>query len=211
MTFATSLTTLLSHIWPWALLLAITATMCLGAVRDPSGIAAVDTERILRESRAAQAGMAHLDAVMSELQKGWEELQKAAENEPEEQRRRALAQGMRTMQQQLQAEESAVRRMILKALAAEAKTYRQRHTGIAAVIPKEALPDGTPHTDITEEILDAMFLREITLPILPQVKAHLGTEERAVPQASAAMQPRNATPPRLAGNAQRSGSQLAAH
>ncbi|MDR1855619.1 MAG: OmpH family outer membrane protein [Desulfovibrio sp.] len=164
---------------PWVLTLLLLAALtmfgCRDEARKPQVIAIVDVERVMQESRAAKEGQAHLEAVTATFQKGWEDLQAAAEREPEDQRKRTLARGLATLQQQIRAEESAVRRMVRDSLVAEVRTYRQRHGEIAAVVSSDATLDADPGMDITQQILDAMFLREVTLPVLPEITVLPGT------------------------------------
>ncbi|MEG6592362.1 hypothetical protein V6C16_05200, partial [Desulfovibrio sp. 1188_IL3213] len=57
-------------------LLCIFLTGCLN-FDDPPKVGVVDVDRVLRDSRAAQAAARHLDAVRQRLNAGWSEVQKA--------------------------------------------------------------------------------------------------------------------------------------
>jgi Skp family chaperone for outer membrane proteins len=174
---------------PWALLLLVlVAVAVVAGCLDSQGklfsvertkggggdgaapyLAVVSIERVMRDSKAGKAGAAHLEAAKANLQKGWHELQAAAEDEPNEQRRQTLVRGLATLQRQVRAEEAAMRGLVRDVMVAEIRLYRQEHPNIMAVVSRETLLDAATELDITQAVIDSMDKREVTFPSLPEV------------------------------------------
>ncbi|MDR1777418.1 MAG: OmpH family outer membrane protein [Desulfovibrio sp.] len=131
-------------------------------------LAVVDVERVMRDSRAAKEGISHLEAATARLQDGWKQLQEASKNEPPEQRRVTLANGLQTLQQQIRAEEAQVRQIVHNLLVEEVKKWRQTNKAVA-VIALQNLLDASGTHDITMTVMEAMNTKKVKFPDLPVV------------------------------------------
>ncbi|MDR3357294.1 MAG: OmpH family outer membrane protein [Desulfovibrio sp.] len=128
---------------------------CLPWGEKPPAVVVVDVERVLRESKAAEAGRAHLDAVKERLQKGLDLLREAVEKDPADQRERSLAEGLQTLRRQVALEEAAANRVVNGLLLEAVRRLRakNRHT---VVIARQNLLDAEPGVDVTDAVLADM-------------------------------------------------------
>ena len=148
-------------------LLCIFLTGCLN-FDDPPRVGVVDVDRILRESRAAQAAVRHLDAVRQRLDAGWNELQKTQSAAPSAEREQTLTQGLNTLRRQMALEEAAARQVVVNHMQTEVARWRES-TKAQMVLPRNGMLDAAPGMDITETILDAMNKHDPAFASLPTV------------------------------------------
>jgi Skp family chaperone for outer membrane proteins len=159
---------------------------CLPESREPVAlVAVVDVERVLRESKAAQAGREHLAAVQAVLQKGWNDLQTVSGNEPQEQRQRSLAQGLQTLQVRIAEEETAAGAVVLEQMRGATRNWRLKNKG-SVVIARQNLLDASSSVDITADIIAAMDAKEPPkFRALPEVTVQPPKAGRDVPPPAA--------------------------
>ncbi|MDR3362241.1 MAG: OmpH family outer membrane protein [Desulfovibrio sp.] len=143
---------------------------CLPESQKPVAlVAVVDVERVLREAKSSRAGREHLAAVQAVLQKGWDELQTVSGNEPQEQRQRALAQGLQTLQTRIAEEEAAASAVVLEQMRSAIRNWRLKNKG-SVVMARQNLLDASSSVDITTDIITAMDAKEQPkFPALPEV------------------------------------------
>ena len=149
------------------LALTLTLTGCFDGEK-PQTFATVDVELVMRDSKAAKAGRAHVEAATERLRQGWRELREAAKNEPEEQRQKTLAQGLQILQQRIRAEESAARQVVHALMLEEVRKWR-RANKVSAVIARQNLLDVSGARDVTRAVIGAMDAREARFAELPVV------------------------------------------
>ncbi|MDY0260748.1 MAG: OmpH family outer membrane protein [Desulfovibrio sp.] len=148
-------------------LLCIFLTGCLNFDDSPK-VGVVDVDRILRESRAAQAAVRHIDAVRQRLDAGWNELQKMYAASLPAEREQALAQGLNTLRRQMALEEAAARQVVVNHMQTEVARWRES-TKAQMVLPRNGMLDAAPGTDITGTIMDAMNQHDPVFSSLPTV------------------------------------------
>lgn len=158
-------------------LLCIFLTGCLN-FDDPPKVGVVDVDRVLRDSRAAQAAARHLDAVRQRLNAGWSELQKAYAAAPPTEREQALAQGLRTLRRQMALEEEAARQVVVSHMLTEAARWRESYKA-QMVLARNGLLDTAPGMDITGTVIEAMNLHEPAFAALPTVHVEGGDSAAA--------------------------------
>ena len=148
-------------------LLCIFLTGCF-TFDDSPKVGVVDVDRILRESRAAQAAVRHIDAARQRLDAGWNELQKMQAASPPAEREQALAQGLNTLRRQMALEEAAARQAVVNHMLAEVTRWRES-TKAQMVLPRNGMLDAAPGTDITGIIMNAMNQHDPAFASLPTV------------------------------------------
>lgn len=169
---------------------------CLPESQKPVAlVAVVDVERVLRETKASRAGREHLAAVQAVLQKGWDELQTVSGNEPQEQRQRALNQGLQTLQARIAEEEAAASAVVLEQMRSAVRNWRLKNKG-SVVIARQNLLDASSSVDITGDIITAMDAKEQQIfRVLPEVTVQPPKAGRdAPPQPAASGRKTPATP-----------------
>ncbi len=165
-----------------ALLAACLLGGCLeGSTSAASQTAVVDLERIMSQSRAAEAGRAHLAQARQRLEQGFADLQKAWAKAPDEEREAVLRDGALTLRRQMAAEEAAVQNAVNGLLLEEVKAWRKAHKA-ALVLPRRNVLDADASLDITVAILKGMDARKAVFPALPVVSVKLPGEKGKTPE-----------------------------
>lgn len=156
-----------------ALLVACLLGGCLeGSTSAAPQTAVVDLERIMSQSRAAEAGRAHLAKARQRLEQGFADLQKAWAKAPDEEREAVLRDGALTLRRQMAAEEAAVQNVVNGLLLEEVKAWRKAHKA-ALVLPRRNVLDADASLDITTDVLKGMDARKAVFPALPVVSVKL--------------------------------------
>ena len=165
-----------------ALLAACLLGGCLeGSTSAAPQTAVVDLERIMSQSRAAEAGRAHLAQARQRLEQGFADLQKAWAKAPDEEREAVLHDGALTLRRQMAAEEAAVQNVVNGLLLEEVKAWRKAHKA-ALVLPRRNVLDADASLDITAAILKGMDARKAVFPALPVVSVKLPGEKEKTPE-----------------------------
>ena len=165
-----------------ALLAACLLGGCLeGSTSAASQTAVVDLERIMSQSRAAEAGRAHLAQARQRLEQGFANLQKAWAKAPDKEREAVLRDGALTLRRQMAAEEAAVQNVVNGLLLEEVKAWRKAHKA-ALVLPRQNVLDADASLDITAAILKGMDARKAVFPALPVVSVKLPGEKGKTPE-----------------------------
>lgn len=155
---------------------------CLeGSTSAAPQTAVVDLERIMSQSRAAEAGRAHLAKARQRLEQGFADLQKAWAKAPDEEREAVLRDGALTLRRQMAAEEAAVQNAVNGLLLEEVKAWRKAHKA-ALVLPRRNVLDADASLDITAAILKGMDARKAVFPALPVVSVKLPGEKGKTPE-----------------------------
>ena len=174
-------------------LLCIFLTGCLN-FDDPPKAGVVDVDRILHESRAAQAAVRHLNAARQRLDAGWNELQKMHAATPPAEREQTLAQGLNTLRRQMALEEAAARQVVVNHMLTEVARWRES-TKAQMVLPRNGMLDAAPGTDITGTIMNAMNQHDPAFASLPTVHvegSNNGADKTSDDAAPSGKQPRSA-------------------
>lgn len=165
-----------------ALLVACLLGGCLeGSTSAAPQTAVVDLERIMSQSRAAEAGRAHLAKARQRLEQGFADLQKAWAKAPDKEREAVLRDGALTLRRQMAAEEAAVQNVVNGLLLEEVKAWRKAHKA-ALVLPRRNVLDADAGLDITAAILKGMDARKAVFPALPVVSVKLPGEKGKTPE-----------------------------
>ena len=167
-------------------LTAFLAACLLGGCLEGSTSAApqtavVDLERIMSQSRAAEAGRAHLAQARQRLEQGFADLQKAWAKAPDKEREAVLRDGALTLRRQMAAEEAAVQNVVNGLLLEEVKAWRKAHK-TALVLPRQNVLDADDTLDITASVLKGMDARKAVFPALPVVSVKLPGEKGKTPE-----------------------------
>ena len=165
-----------------ALLAACLLGGCLeGSTSAAPQTAVVDLERIMSQSRAAEAGRAHLAQARRRLEQGFADLQKAWAKAPDKEREAVLRDGALTLRRQMAAEEAAVQNVVNGLLLEEVKAWRKAHKA-ALVLPRQNVLDADNTLDITASVLKGMDARKAVFPALPVVSVKLPGEKGKTPE-----------------------------
>ena len=165
-----------------ALLAACLLGGCLeGSTSAAPQTAVVDLERIMSQSRAAEAGRAHLAQARQRLEQGFADLQKAWAKAPDKEREAVLRDGALTLRRQMAAEEAAVQNVVNGLLLEEVKAWRKAHKA-ALVLPRQNVLDADDTLDITASVLKGMDVRKAVFPALPVVSVKLPGEKGKTPE-----------------------------
>ena len=165
-----------------ALLVACLLGGCLeGSTSAAPQTAVVDLERIMSQSRAAEAGRAHLAQARQRLEQGFADLQKAWAKAPDKEREAVLRDGALTLRRQMAAEEAAVQNVVNGLLLEEVKAWRKAHKA-ALVLPRRNVLDADASLDITTDVLKGMDARKAVFPALPVVSVKLPGEKGKTPE-----------------------------
>ena len=135
----------------------------------------------MSQSRAAEAGRAHLAQARQRLEQGFADLQKAWAKAPDEEREAVLRDGALTLRRQMAAEEAAVQNVVNGLLLEEVKAWRKAHKA-ALVLPRRNVLDADASLDITAAILKGMDARKAVFPALPVVSVKLPGEKGKTPE-----------------------------
>ena len=155
---------------------------CLeGSTSAAPQTAVVDLERIMSQSRAAEAGRAHLAQARRRLEQGFADLQKTWAKAPDKEREAVLRDGALTLRRQMAAEEAAVQNVVNGLLLEEVKAWRKAHKA-ALVLPRQNVLDADASLDITAAILKGMDARKAVFPALPVVSVKLPGEKGKTPE-----------------------------
>ena len=174
------------HIATTLALTTLLAACLLGGCLEGSTSAApqtavVDLERIMSQSRAAEAGRAHLAQARQRLEQGFADLQKAWAKAPDKEREAVLRDGALTLRRQMAAEEAAVQNVVNGLLLEEVKAWRKAHKA-ALVLPRRNVLDADDSLDITAAILKGMDARKAVFPALPVVSVKLPGDTGKTPE-----------------------------
>ena len=174
------------HIATTLALATLLAACLLGGCLEGSTSAApqtavVDLERIMSQSRAAEAGRAHLAQARQRLEQGFADLQKAWAKAPDKEREAVLRDGALTLRRQMAAEEAAVQNVVNGLLLEEVKAWRKAHKA-ALVLPRRNVLDADDSLDITAAILKGMDARKAVFPALPVVSVKLPGDTGKTPE-----------------------------
>lgn len=165
-----------------ALLVACLLGGCLeGSTSAAPQTAVVDLGRIMSQSRAAEAGRAHLAKARQRLEQGFADLQKAWAKAPDKEREAVLRDGALTLRRQMAAEEAAVQNVVNGLLLEEVKAWRKAHKA-ALVLPRRNVLDADAGLDITTDVLKGMDARKAVFPALPVVSVKLPGEKGKTPE-----------------------------
>lgn len=172
--------------------LILLLTACFG---DPQNSAAapavyvVDVDKVLTASNAAEAGRAHLAQARAALEKGYADLSRAWEKQPEAERARVLAEGARALSRQMSIEQQAVTGVVAALMLEEVKKWRAANKA-GLVVARSGVLDAEPDADITAAIIAAMNTRSPEFAALPVVNV-----TRPTPQGAAKRELRPAEKP----------------
>ena len=168
-----------------ALTILLAACLLGGCLEDSTSAApqtaVVDLERIMSQSRAAEAGRAHLAQARQRLEQGFADLQKAWAKAQDKEREAVLRDGALTLRRQMAAEEAAVQNVVNGLLLEEVKAWRKAHKA-ALVLPRRNVLDADDSLDITAAILKGMDARKAVFPALPVVSVKLPGDTGKTPE-----------------------------
>lgn len=151
------------------LTLSLALAACESASQSGPGVGIVDVERVMRESAPAQAARKHLEAARAVLQKGMNALEEEWKDAPEAERRKAVAEGLATLNRQMANEEAAANAVVMQLLREECEKWRATHKAVA-VASRRNLLAADAGADITAEVIAAMNARSPVFPALPTVQ-----------------------------------------
>lgn len=139
----------------------------------------VDVNVILQKSRPARDAAAHLEKVRATLQQGYDTLaasQKDKKEIPEEARKRDLARAQALLQNQMNLETAAARKIVLEALAKTCEAWGKEHPTLW-LVPRGSVLAAPAADDVTPDILKRMESQQVTFPALPTVTIKDGSIE----------------------------------
>lgn len=139
----------------------------------------VDVNVILQSSRPARDAAAHLEKVRATLQQGYDTLaasQKDKKDIPEEARKRDLARAQALLQNQMNLETAAARKIVLEALAKTCEAWGKEHPTLW-LVPRGSVLAAPAADDVTPDILKRMESQQVTFPALPTVTIKDGSIE----------------------------------
>ena len=163
-------------------LLIVPPLLCLAAceLRDtaPHAPGVVDVEKVLRDSRAAQAARVHLSQARANLQKGLEMLETEYKDAPENERREVLAEGLMALNRQMATEEQAASQVVLQMMREEVSAWR-KSSKAPYVMERRNLLDVDAELDVTAAIIEEMNKREPKFAAPPRVEVRKREAPRA--------------------------------
>lgn len=139
----------------------------------------VDVNVILQKSRPARDAAAHLEKVRATLQQGYDTLaasQKDKKDIAEEARKRDLARAQALLQNQMNLETAAARKIVLEALAKTCEAWGKEHPTLW-LVPRGSVLAAPAADDVTPDILKRMESQQVTFPALPTVTIKDGSIE----------------------------------
>lgn len=131
----------------------------------------VDVNVILQKSRPARDAAAHLEKVRATLQQGYDTLaasQKDKKDIAEEARKMDLARAQALLQNQMNLETAAARKIVLEALAKTCEAWGKEHPTLW-LVPRGSVLAAPAADDVTPDILKRMESQQVTFPALPTV------------------------------------------
>lgn len=131
----------------------------------------VDVNVILEKSRPARDAAAHLEKVRAALQQGYDKLaasQKDKKDIAEEARKRDLARAQALLQNQMNLETAAARKIVLEALAKACEAWGKEHPTLW-LVPRGNVLAAPAADDVTQDILKRMESQQVSFPALPTV------------------------------------------
>lgn len=144
----------------------------------------VDVNVILQKSRPARDAVAHLEKVRATLQQGYDKLaasQKDKKEIAEEARKRDLARAQALLQNQMNLETAAARKIVLEALANACEAWGKEHPTLW-LVPRGNVLAAPAADDVTPDILKRMESQQVSFPALPTVTIKDGSIEDGSPQ-----------------------------
>ena len=139
----------------------------------------VDVNVILQKSRPARDAAAHLEKVRATLQQGYDTLaasQKDKKDIAEEVRKMDLARAQALLQNQMNLETAAARKIVLEALAKTCEAWGKEHPTLW-LVPRGSVLAAPAADDVTPDILKRMESQQVTFPALPTVTIKDGSIE----------------------------------
>lgn len=139
----------------------------------------VDVNVILQKSRPARDAAAHLEKVRATLQQGYDKLaasQKDKKDIAEEARKMDLARAQALLQNQMNLETAAARKIVLEALAKTCEAWGREHPTLW-LVPRGSVLAAPAADDVTPDILKRMESQQVTFPALPTVTIKDGSIE----------------------------------
>lgn len=139
----------------------------------------VDVNVILQKSRPARDAAAHLEKVRATLQQGYDTLaasQKDKKDIAEEARKMDLARAQALLQNQMNLETAAARKIVLEALAKTCEAWGKEHPTLW-LVPRGGVLAAPAADDVTPDILKRMESQQVTFPALPTVTIKDGSIE----------------------------------
>ena len=139
----------------------------------------VDVNVILQKSRPARDAAAHLEKVRATLQQGYDTLaasQKDKKDIAEEARKMDLARAQALLQNQMNLETAAARKIVLEALAKTCEAWGKEHPTLW-LVPRGSVLAAPAADDVTPDILKRMASQQVTFPALPTVTIKDGSIE----------------------------------
>lgn len=139
----------------------------------------VDVNVILQKSRPARDAAAHLEKVRATLQQGYDTLaasQKDKKGIAEEARKMDLARAQALLQNQMNLETAAARKIVLEALAKTCEAWGKEHPTLW-LVPRGGVLAAPAADDVTPDILKRMESQQVTFPALPTVTIKDGSIE----------------------------------
>lgn len=135
---------------------------------QPKKIGVVDVEKLFDYSNPAAEYRNHMKEVQGILQKGYNSLEAAWKDAPEETKKAVLTDGYSKLTEQLNIEEAQARNVILGIIQEECDRWRRKHNA-EYVINKANFFSYKSEDDITDEILQTLNRREPIFSPLPTV------------------------------------------
>lgn len=139
----------------------------------------VDVNVILQKSRPARDAAAHLEKVRATLQQGYDTLaasQKDKKDIAEKARKMDLARAQALLQNQMNLETAAARKIVLEALAKTCEAWGKEHPTLW-LVPRGSVLAAPAADDVTPDILKRMESQQVTFPALPTVTIKDGSIE----------------------------------
>ena len=162
------------------LLLLLAAVLLWGGTPwAPPLLKSVDVNVILQKSRPARDAAAHLEKVRATLQQGYDTLaasQKDKKDIAEEARKMDLARAQALLQNQMNLETAAARKIVLEALAKTCEAWGKEHPTLW-LVPRGSVLAAPAADDVTPDILKRMESQQVTFPALPTVTIKDGSIE----------------------------------
>ena len=139
----------------------------------------VDVNVILQKSRPARDAAAHLEKVRATLQQGYDTLaasQKDKKDIAEEARKMDLARAQALLQNQMNLETAAARKIVLEALAKTCEAWGKEHPTLW-LVPRGSVLAAPAADDVTPDSLNRTESQQGTFPALPTVTIKDGSIE----------------------------------
>ena len=143
----------------------LSSSVCMAA----PAVVSVDMQRIMAESVPGKAASAHLEEVRKVLQKGFDDLRKAHEKDPESERNKIYADGLSVLNRQMEVERQAAMRVVHEVGVEDVEKGRKKN-GVSLVIARSMVVAGDwSKADYTKTILTQVNRRKVKFADLPTV------------------------------------------